>query len=755
MVKVRYINGLILVFLFLLISFFSIRSALADDSSPKSAGDTSLYTLRYHSSGSILRTTLALYTKSSKKPTTPQQFTISRSGGVYGCKPSNRSGDANATVTINLKGVVDENVYSGKLNSGNCKNDDNSTPDSGVFRNYTIATDRWDWDNSTKKYYVNLTIELSNPSGKTSDYDDYDSRAWFQFRAIAQGNSILMANRANDRFSGSKTNYGVTNTGEYILEFAQPCDAGDESKVAGMWDPDKFNPNKMKIQQSPRDGNNWINTPISATAGIIDDDDDDDVPAPDGDGWFYIVDGNAAEARLQFTMNATQKYRIRYDTDPTNVVSLFWPYGTINSEITCKEYELTPHINDVASAVDPGGSLSVTGDVTHQGWANSNPTDYRITRIVYPSNANFNDIDNKNLPGGATEPCAAMRSIRNSADCTAVDQQPNRVFARDTTTAVSFTDTMSMAVGSRVCFAISVNSSTHIAGSGWAHSTMQCSIVAKRPKVQFLGSDVRVQGRISASLSEDIGGKTYGSWMEYGAFAGKGQANSIASSGAGLRDGNPNKLNNKKQWSGLTFANTNDPYGNYGDITKVNNGAYFKNIGPSKLWSDWDGDATESGIYDAGSASITINANLSGKSKSIIIRTLGTVTINGDLTMADESYANAKEISQVVIVAKDINVQSNVKRIDAWLIADAINTCSNRPTYLTSGAPCNEQLAVNGPVDTGTLYLNRTYGANAGDPQVAAEVFNLRPSAYMWAYNYINQQDRARTTYVTELAPRL
>jgi hypothetical protein len=64
-------------------------------------------------------------------------------------------------------------------------------------------------------------------------------------------------------------------------------------------------------------------------------------------------------------------------------------------------------------------------------------------------------------------------------------------------------------------------------------------------------------------------------------------------------------------------------------------------------------------------------------------------------------------------------------------------------------------LTVNGPVIANRLLMYRTYGAEAGqrsgDP---AEVFNLRPDAYLWASGQQSGSGKIRTVQTTELPPR-
>jgi hypothetical protein len=113
-----------------------------------------------------------------------------------------------------------------------------------------------------------------------------------------------------------------------------------------------------------------------------------------------------------------------------------------------------------------------------------------------------------------------------------------------------------------------------------------------------------------------------------------------------------------------------------------------------------------------------------------------------------------------VIIAKDIGIVSTVKNVDAWLLTTlaggAINTCSDVPLNAALNSnKCKDVLTVNGPVVTQHLHLRRTAGSDsvaaAGSP---AEVFNLRPDAYMWAYARASQAGKAQTVYSVELPPR-
>jgi hypothetical protein len=295
---------------------------------------------------------------------------------------------------------------------------------------------------------------------------------------------------------------------------------------------------------------------------------------------------------------------------------------------------------------------------------------------------------------------------------------------------------------------------------------MKCALSSKSPKVQILGSDLKVHGDISTSLTDTKAGdgafKTFGSWVEYGVFS-TGD-NKIASSGAGLSNGNINS--SRDEWSKLTFANKvaqqTDAFGKYqplqpGDANVVFDTARMASTAP------FDPAASDiaAGVYDyTGSPTLGDNLDIgqSEKGTSIIIRVHGTVTINNNIDVNNNARGSIQDISQVVIVADNIIINGNVTNIDAWLLTrsgGSINTCGDVPVAANlTTSTCPNQLTVNGAVITSRLYLRRTAGSEGDDPGKAAEIFRLRPDAQLWAYNYANKGDRAQTVYVTELPPR-
>ncbi len=147
----------------------------------------------------------------------------------------------------------------------------------------------------------------------------------------------------------------------------------------------------------------------------------------------------------------------------------------------------------------------------------------------------------------------------------------------------------------------------------------------------------------------------------------------------------------------------------------------------------------------------------------------------------DYNANSINDIPQTIYHATgDINISSNVSRIDAWLISDngKVNTCVNfnspsTPAKVqayapTSNAECSQQLIINGPVIASGVVLNRTAGSDpltytdtsklgsGTDPRsIPGEVFNLSADTYLWAYAQASRSNSSYTeAYSRELPPR-
>jgi hypothetical protein len=276
--------------------------------------------------------------------------------------------------------------------------------------------------------------------------------------------------------------------------------------------------------------------------------------------------------------------------------------------------------------------------------------------------------------------------------------------------------------------------------------------------------------------------RVYGSWVEYRIFA----IGSIkgAGSGSAFADKRGLPYATLCDYSKLSFVNatTSNPAKNCSASSSIggystgrtipNVAANFPVVANQTPVYD-DADPNLQGLYtshDTGnpvvSDPITISAKNIVKNQWIVINAPNTdVTITGDIKYENGSFQSIGQIPQMVIIAKNIHIAANVGQVDAWLIAQGskaantgiLDTCAISNDYTTklSVNVCNAPLTVNGPVMAQELWLRRTGGSGfddaSGDP---AEVFNLRPDAYLWGYARASTSGRVQTVYTQELPPR-
>lgn len=459
-------------------------------------------------------------------------------------------------------------------------------------------------------------------------------------------------------------------------------------------------------------------------------------------------------------------------------------------------YSLTPSVTSTSGGIISGSdSAAFTYKVNNSSTLTpSGETAWSVSRLVVPrgqSTDRLNYAAGENYRDGYS--CNQLVSLAGSG--TECSQIANgiKVFSQgDTTmTAAELGSANSAAVddrwqvGTKLCYVFSIAKPTENDTPRDRYSRVVCVVVGKRPTVHVTGGDVTVGSYFSAgdivsgvlpgakgSITTKTGtiNKTFGSWAEY-AITAPGSVSGIAS-GAGFEGGYDGSVGSSQLlWSRLTFANSNNEFGNFTGANGMkpvqNFPSYFlrgrtpvANLETANTVS-MNGGSVVSGVYQKLDGDIRLDASTLEKGKLVIVNVPnGTVTINGNITYAAGGYASLAEIPQFVIIAKNIVINASVTNIDAWLIGQAgdgsggtIATCERTPP-LTSEV-CNAPLTINGPVVAKRLDLRRTGGSGiAGASGDAAEIFNLRADAYLWGFSEGHSSVRAQTTQTVELPPR-
>ena len=362
-------------------------------------------------------------------------------------------------------------------------------------------------------------------------------------------------------------------------------------------------------------------------------------------------------------------------------------------------------------------------------------------------------------------------------------------------------------------------------------SAASCVTIAKKPNFQILGGGIYTNGSIITSVSNKaVGGglgaypsaatKLFGSWTEFSALA-AGKVNGFGTGAIqgyeenynfNLPNGGADSASDQIALSPLTISNDNKS--GESNITRIgsavlarlkarfrdtiarNSGNTIYSLTPDKTSAKnylglsqlyHQGDTSLSAMNSTAnfyqfdrSGNLIARSNTTGEKlmNTLAMFVDGTLTIDRNINIAQETYNAVDDFPQILIFAKKINITSNVTNIDAWLILDEdygdnqIDTCSDN--HYPNALSCNETLTVTGPVFARKLILNRTAGSHTGGGRAGthplqtgptgtyyaegsihpAEVFTLRADAYFWAYRQSLSGGQAYMVYSREIAPR-
>ncbi len=440
--------------------------------------------------------------------------------------------------------------------------------------------------------------------------------------------------------------------------------------------------------------------------------------------------------------------------------------GIVNMPLN---YTLNPSISANQTAAEAGSSVTLSPTVNNTGQASSTNTQWQLSQFIVSPTGSY--------PGAGNSPSAPAQYYGNNL--TRLDGGTGASFAVGNHVLSNPTETVpDYPAGSKVCYALSVQQRSDSDGQ-WAHSNPVCLVIAKKPKIEILGGDVSVgqtysgiaaSGNIDTSTSvKNIGGgqSTFGSWVEYGAFA----SGTISGLGSGSAFSAKTGLaaTGVCDYSKLTFTNagslacsTSTPKGGYlntqaiPDVAASFTGGVDLGVSPTLNITT----QKPQGAYAATGTISIVGGTLAAGEWFVLNAPNANVVITGDMHYTTDTLHTIADIPQAVIIAKNITINDSVKNVDAWLIAKptgatdgTINTCS-------SAAPltiniCKDQLTINGPVMAQKLFLNRTAGSGtATDSGFPAEIFNLRPDAFLWSYRQAVSAGRIQSAYTTELPPR-
>lgn len=481
--------------------------------------------------------------------------------------------------------------------------------------------------------------------------------------------------------------------------------------------------------------------------------------------------GQNGTYNLGMTFQPSHKYILHINNvSHINLVQYKFPYDNASYVTGCPvapRYTLTPSVSVTPTVAEAGEQVSVDPSVSNSGPTTSGDINWRLMKLIVNPGVSVphqaGGMYNTNNP-----PCDDYYAAAG-VSCSTVTTGVSQFSTSGAVTGDPLSDYTAplddAPVGSRVCFALLINPYTSDSVTEPRRfSAARCVTVSKKPKVQVLGGDLFSSNSIMTRVSVK-GGTSYGSWGEYLVSAG-GNVSGMASA-RGYAGGSTETLFCSVSYLTLTNADAatctaSTVKGGYVMSTSLPDVsslfARTTSIGNNPTINI----ATDGGGVYAATGTVTFRATgqvPAGRS-IVLYAPNASVRITDDIIYSTSSYASVADIPQVVIVANSIAIEGDVSRVDAWLVATGsdgtINTCSDvaSANNLTSEV-CQAKLTVNGPVIAKHLLLRRTAGSGTGaasaDP---AEVFNLRPDAYLWLAHRQAATPKASTVMTIELPPR-
>lgn len=456
-----------------------------------------------------------------------------------------------------------------------------------------------------------------------------------------------------------------------------------------------------------------------------------------------------------------------------------------------RSYDLTPTVNISSSTpVAIGGAIDFTFRVSNgPGKDITIPEDgvtYQVIEVTIPPGASV-----PMGPASGVNDSCRQYSFRTGAACRVVEAgtAPTGIAGNSSKPIVPTNVDARRAnvpagtrVGTRICRVLAITKWNESAPSGPArHSAVACALVAASPYVSIVGGSVWSGGSYTSPYTgtagmKGQGGSIFGSTGEYGLFA-TGTISGFGSAG---------KFNS----ADLTFAK--DPtLGEFTDSHKISDAVSYYRSGAeasphgisnavdlSTLQSPNGATRTYKSSTSPGASNvINIGATESiGPGKRLVIYApYDKVIITSDIKYSTNGANSFKDVPWLVIVAKEIEVNGGVSRIDGNFYAiEGFVTCSEGPrnssdrtnaiiqsiTANPSSACYNKQLTINGTVSLlkqgakPGLVLNRSFGGEReGQP---AEIIRFRPESFLSTYEYNRDSTSSilTTVHETELPAR-
>lgn len=566
---------------------------------------------------------------------------------------------------------------------------------------------------------------------------------------------------------------------DYNLPFAPTCDYGTSSSVQyiTLQDPDNGNstiqPSRMHVHVvDVTPGMPSYNLNMAASVN--------------GGGYVNVgttytpSSGNGDTDKIRFDVTGGHKYKLQITGSGVywnNILQFKLPFDSINSLVTCYQYNLHPTTSVAGTTAQPGQSVPYTYRVQNDGIQTSTNIDWRVIRLVFPPSANPSAIGEVNDNGAGCNSAAYNGKTSCSGSPTPGSSGTQRFNTGSTTLPFSdsWTIPANATLGSYYCEILAVNpAAANVPGTitstnRW--SAPDCVQISINPMAYFSGSDVWAGAGFTGSCT-DASAQIYTASNHVGVSGSLSSNEQLAAFATSSIRGFGSA---GRYWMGsfhapaaapedaLFFANTIapatplDPSGQLGSVAHCMTD-FYASAGLPNLPSTNLSSVPSGNYFVPGTSAQTLTLTASGQlSKRITISTPRKIVISSNITYSNAPVATIANLPRLIIAGNsDVTIDKAVSTITGIFEAKGVfYTCQTQP--VTGQAPsCSTQLTINGAVIANTVGLRRTGGSIASPSRnaQAAEYFNGTPDAFLGAYSQGTGPSSLQVMQETELPPR-
>ncbi len=226
---------------------------------------------------------------------------------------------------------------------------DDKFTDAGFRSDYIVKN----WEREGGRYYADIIFTLEGGDDHAQKWFTKSRRVNFSFdvKVTTGGDSVGFIDSP-----GAVSQNAMVGVENYEIIFASPACSSLQGRQAGMWDPDKKYPSKLRLLVADKSGSDWNNLSTSRY-GVS------NLKSAGSTGWRPTIPISGSRALFTgFDMPRDQKFKLQLATERLDLVSLSWPGSTIDAYNRC--WDVSPTTTTDKSEAQIGDIVTWSHRVT-------------------------------------------------------------------------------------------------------------------------------------------------------------------------------------------------------------------------------------------------------------------------------------------------------------------------------------------------------------------------------------------------------